>query len=206
MTKTKALAPKSTNQSLESKRGMVAYKESTRDPIFLFQTLDYGCSEQDYSAMEDLGWHCDEGWYTEDPEKNPDADQVTAQMMADHDIGTKHWYTQNVFFSREEAVRHGERRPYAWGLEGEGWRVFCVCAEGELAKILVNHERDARILNNTNKALELMLEFYKAFQKPDWQEGESAEAVATSVAVFLGQAVDDGWLEEFRDIPEKDAG
>jgi hypothetical protein len=192
--------PKSTNQSLESKRGMVAYKESTRDPIFLFQKLDYGCSEQDFDAMLALGWHCDEGWYTSDDIEN--ADTVTPQMMADHDIGTKHWDTHHVFFSREEARQFGLRRPYHWGEEGVGWRVYCVCAEGELAEILVNHEKDQRILGNTKKALQLMLDFYKAFQKPDWKEGESAEAVATDVAVFLGQAVEDGWLEEFREISD----
>ena len=123
----------STNDVLESERGMVAYRECSNDPIFLFQTKDYGTSEADYSAMEDLGWHCDEGWYVS---KDEDADKVTTEMMADHDIGTLHWDTQKVFLHREEARRYGERRPYAWGDEGEGWRIFCVNAEGELAQTI----------------------------------------------------------------------
>jgi hypothetical protein len=79
---------KGTNQDLNSSRGMLAYRESTSDPIFLFQTLDYGCSEADYRAMEGLGWHYDEDWHTSDPEKNPDAEKITAAIMQNHEIGT----------------------------------------------------------------------------------------------------------------------
>lgn len=115
---------------------MVAYKESTADPIFLFQKLDYGCSEADFSAMEDLGWHLTEdcGWYTSDDE---DADPVTTEMMYDHEIGTRHWMTMKVFAHREEARRYGLARPHHWGEEGVGWRVYCVGAVGELAKLLL---------------------------------------------------------------------
>jgi len=126
--------PDSTDRALNSPRGMVAYRESTRDPIFLFQTLDYGTSQADYSAMEDLGWHCDEGWYTSDAE---DADKVTAEMMDSHEIGTKHWRTEKVFAHRKEARSFGQGRPYAWGDENVGWRVYCVCANGALAKLLL---------------------------------------------------------------------
>lgn len=131
-----ATDPKSTNDALESPRGMVAYRESTCDPIFLFQKLDYGCSEADFSAMEDLGWHLTEdcGWYTSDDE---DADPVTTEMMHDHDIGSRHWMTMKVFAHREEARQYGLARPYHWGQEGVGWRVYCVCAVGELARLLL---------------------------------------------------------------------
>lgn len=126
--------PDSTDRALESPRGMVAYGESTRDPIFLFQTIDYGTSTADHSAMDDLGWHCDEGWYTSDSE---DADAVTTEMMDSHEIGTKHWRTEKVFAHREEARLFGQSRPYAWGDENIGWRVYCVCANGALAKLLL---------------------------------------------------------------------
>jgi len=127
----------STDKALNSPRGMVAYRESTRDPIFLFQTVEYGLSPHDYSAMEDLDWHCVEdggGWHTSDAE---DAEKVTNEMMEDHEIGTKHWRTEKVFAHREEARLHGQSRPYAWGEEGVGWRVYCVCANGHLAKLLL---------------------------------------------------------------------
>ena len=126
--------PKSTNDVLESPRGMVAYRESTHDPIFLFQIREYGTSPHDIQAMEDMGWHCDEGWYVSDEE---DADKVTYEMMEDNEIGTSHWYTRAVFAHREEARHYGQSRPYAWGEEGKGWQIYCVCAYGDLAKALL---------------------------------------------------------------------
>jgi hypothetical protein len=113
---------------------MVAYRESTRDPIFLFQTLDYGVSEADCSAMENLGWHFDEGWYTDNSE---DADKITPAMMRSHEIGTEHWRTEKVFAGRVEARNFGKARPYEWGEENVGWRIYCVCANGLLAKLLL---------------------------------------------------------------------
>lgn len=133
--------PLSTDRVRGIPRRDVAYKESTRDPIFLFQIADYGFSTHDIDAMEAMGWHCDEGWYTSDKE---DADHVTDEMMLSHEIGTKHWYTRAVFLNREEGRIHGQGRPYAWGDEGVGWRVYCVCAEGDLAALIVQSELDAK--------------------------------------------------------------
>jgi len=49
------------------------------------------------------------------------------------------WETENVFLTREEANRHGERRPYAWGKKGEGWRIYGVMCKGLMAEILGKH-------------------------------------------------------------------
>ena len=123
--------PQSTNQALNSPRGMVAYKESTADPIFLFQVKQHRCSEAEYLEMGSMGWVCDEGWIDEN------GNEVTQEMFLDNDFGTISWDTQKVFAHREEARRYGQSRPYAWGDEGEGWRVYCVGALGELRRLLL---------------------------------------------------------------------
>ena len=123
--------PKSTNDTLESERGMVAYKESTCDPIFLFQLRRINCSEADYSEMESNGWKFDEGWTDENGE------DLNGNDFLAHDLCTLTWETQKVFAHREEARIYGGARPYAWGDEGEGWRVYCVSAEGDLRGLLL---------------------------------------------------------------------
>lgn len=42
------------------------------------------------------------------------------------------WDTEYVFFTREEAEEWGRNHAYRY----KRWRVFCVCAKGELAKLL----------------------------------------------------------------------
>lgn len=44
-----------------------------------------------------------------------------------------------VWFTREEAEAEGERRDYYYGRKGKDWRVFCVCAQGELEELLNDH-------------------------------------------------------------------
>jgi hypothetical protein len=46
------------------------------------------------------------------------------------------WYTEAVYLFREEARNHGKRRPYAWGKEDEGWRIYGVPILGEAVTLL----------------------------------------------------------------------
>jgi len=55
---------------------------------------------------------------------------------------TESWRTENVFLTREEANRHGERRPYAWGLKGEGWQIYGVPCHGLMAELLGKHNKE----------------------------------------------------------------
>jgi hypothetical protein len=52
---------------------------------------------------------------------------------------TSEWHTEMVFLTREEAMRHGEARPYAWGDYKKGWRIWGVPCEGLMAEILGAH-------------------------------------------------------------------
>lgn len=49
------------------------------------------------------------------------------------------WRTENVFLTKEEAINHGESRPYAWGRYKEGWRIWGVMAIGLMPEILGKH-------------------------------------------------------------------
>ena len=124
--------PKSTNEALTSPRGMIADKEATRDPIFLFQfrrwlmspALDLG----DYDMTHEDGIVFDEK-----------GEEVSEQQLADMEILVETWVTDRVFGTREASDAYGHRRSYDYQ---DGWRTYCVCAEGELATLLVTHWKD----------------------------------------------------------------
>ena len=52
-----------------------------------------------------------------------------------------------------------------------------------------------RMSGNAAKSLKLLRDFYVAYHKEEWQEGESADAITTAVRIFLDQAVSDGFEE-----------
>jgi len=52
------------------------------------------------------------------------------------------WRTENVMLTREEARSHGESRPYAWGKENEGWRIYGVMCIGLMAELLGRHVKE----------------------------------------------------------------
>lgn len=112
-----------------------AFRECTRDPIFLFQKkiitwigLPHGWGYQD------------ESWINEE---NPD--EVLCESEAiERFRGTEqgpwnqpcfleHWYTELVFLTRGEGEAFGLRKAYNYL---RGWRVYCVPCEGELARHL----------------------------------------------------------------------
>ena len=43
------------------------------------------------------------------------------------------WRTESVWFTREQAERFAKATEYNFR---DGWRVYCVCSKGDLAKVL----------------------------------------------------------------------
>lgn len=110
--------------------------ECTRDAIFLFQRMVwiYHDLPDGYVADGDGGviWD-DENDY---PQFGPDS--LTPLELSDIEgasgfgmCTTESWNTELVFLTREEAEEHGLARSYNYP---DGWRVYAVCAQGELAE------------------------------------------------------------------------
>ncbi len=132
--------------------------EATRDAIFLFQ------SRRLILTAEPYGWEwsddglcmieSDASHSTEEEEKQffeAEADRLLPYEDRKHidkpyinckdlwerdaDEVLETWITESVWLSREEATHYGECRAYNYT---DGWRGYCVCAEGELAKLIKN--------------------------------------------------------------------
>lgn len=58
------------------------------------------------------------------------------------DCGFEYWQTEVIYLTEEEARKHGEARPYAWGKEREGWRVYGVAAKGIMVELLGQHNEE----------------------------------------------------------------
>ena len=52
------------------------------------------------------------------------------------------WETEAVYLTREEAKAHGEARPYAWGKQNEGWKIYGVPAKGLMVELLGQHIKE----------------------------------------------------------------
>ena len=93
---------------------------STKNCVWLFQVKEknYGENGCTCGAYDDEGSRVDE-------------QECTCAIES--------WRTENVFLTREEANRHGEARPYAWGKKGEGWQIYGVMCKGLMAEILGKH-------------------------------------------------------------------
>lgn len=123
-------------------RDATAYRECTRDPIFLFQRRRWivtGCPEG--WSFDDEGDCIPEGWKPTDEKDTPPV--LSMQEMAQHRYGEwdapcaiETWETESVWLSREEAEDYGKARHYNYT---SGWRVYCVCAEGRLGDLLREH-------------------------------------------------------------------
>ena len=71
------------------------------------------------------------------PEATRDPIFLLQSKTAAHALGVEwvpdEWTTESVWFTREEAEAWATRHAYRFA---EGWRVYCLCAEGALAKLL----------------------------------------------------------------------
>jgi hypothetical protein len=108
------------------RRGDVGDYEATRDPIFLFQYKQYLWTEVDLPPewMRD-----DEG----DIIWRSNGMDVAMKRLIDAGIAIPRWTTERVFFTREAGEAYGNAKHYNYAA---GWQVYCVCAEGDLAKLL----------------------------------------------------------------------
>ena len=54
------------------------------------------------------------------------------------DPGRDRWHVEGVWFTREEAEQFAKAHAYRWGSDqfGPCWHVYCVPAEGEMARLL----------------------------------------------------------------------
>ena len=52
------------------------------------------------------------------------------------------WRTESVFLLKEEAMAHGESRPYAWGKYREGWRIWGVMSIGLMPELIGRHNKE----------------------------------------------------------------
>lgn len=100
--------------------------EITRDPIFLFQRKRHHYD----SATHDM-YDADRECHIDD-----NGNRLSSADLVERELACPFWQTEYVYFTREEAEAYGRSRPYDHGEAGSGWRVYCVCANGELAKLL----------------------------------------------------------------------
>lgn len=95
---------------------------ATKNCVWLFQTK--------VSRYGEMGCTC--GAYDEEGEST--GTECTCAVT--------YWRTENVFLTREEAKTHGRSRPYAWGEENKGWRVYGVMALGLMVELLGLHNKE----------------------------------------------------------------
>lgn len=108
-------------------RDEIAHYEATRDPIFLLQRKNIIITNVDsYHYNDDTEALCDQ-----------DNNEVTLQDILKRGDAVETWDTESVWLTREEATAYGERTEYHYL---DGWRVYCVNAEGELAKFLKTYD------------------------------------------------------------------
>lgn len=123
--------------------------ECTRDPVFLFQRrhVVICCLPDGFGYDGDVWWvenfnavgeafqECVFG--TADDGYEVDDDKLIAAMLSYTGdavaYAREEFWTELVFWSREEAEQYGEAKQYRYH---DGWRVFCVPAGGRLARLL----------------------------------------------------------------------
>lgn len=119
--------------------------EMTRDPIYIFQRackhydLDDGCGYEwcpDCQGvyLEGHGETIHEGGAQEDTPEYEEYDTlIDEEALSDINAISKEWHSELVFFTREEGEKYGKSRDYNYP---DGWRVYCVSAQGILAELL----------------------------------------------------------------------
>jgi hypothetical protein len=149
-------------------RKAIAEEECTRDPIFLFQLkrtelaqiafhTEYYVEDERFGdtsgaflteeqkekyddikeRLEDLDEESKE--YEDASEEFENLETMTDEELVDYGLAVSYWDTQpEVFLSREEGERYAESRPYRYGEKWKNWKIYCMCAEGELAAKLVD--------------------------------------------------------------------
>jgi len=118
-------------QSKYCTRDESALAEATARPIFLFQSRRWIIT-----AIPE-GYDCEDGEVSRWIEEKDEYETLTGEQLSkiphgkwDVPCAIEEWDTERVFLTRQEATKWAEAHHYRWP---DGWRVYCVCAEGELA-------------------------------------------------------------------------
>ena len=98
---------------------------STKNCVWLFQVM----SEEYGEGGCTCGF-----WDHEKGCKNENMKECTCSI--------KVWRTEGVFLTKKEAREHGEARPYAWGDQGKGWRIYGVQSHGIMVELLGQHNKE----------------------------------------------------------------
>ena len=107
--------------------------EITRDPIFLFQRRRWTLVREPPGWAWEDGALCPEQCEHEDDSEDCSLSRYdTLRERFPEDI-IAWWDTELVFFTREEGEAYGRAKEYNYV---DGWRVYCVCAQGKLAELL----------------------------------------------------------------------
>lgn len=113
----------------ELTRHEMAAAEMTRDPIFLLQRKGHIFN---YDKARGHNLESDEFGFVW-----PNGVQASMQTLENLEVAIPFWENPHrVFYSRREAEKYAEDRKYDWGKKDKNWRVYCTCAEGELAQVL----------------------------------------------------------------------
>lgn len=121
-------------------RDRSALNEITDRPIFLFQQKIW----QLIGVPDgyELGDECQVYPIVENPDEDYEPESLTWEELSqlqhgDYDVPCAifHWETRYVFLTRQEAEEFGEAKHYNYR---DGWRVYAVCAKGELREALVD--------------------------------------------------------------------
>lgn len=118
-------------------RSESARAEITRDPVFLLQRKEYHLNEDKYGEHNLQNDGDGPVW--------PNGKAASDKTLEKLGVLVPYWGTPSgVFYSRAEAEQYAISRKYDWGRKDQDWRVYCTCAEGELAQVLNDHELSMR--------------------------------------------------------------
>lgn len=126
--------------------------DCTRDPIYLLQIANRQWTQiPDGLETDGESWYVSDKsdledwilpfieWDKDDPEcgylsMSEEIYKEAEDMTNDHGwpLVYTEWRTESVFLTRGEGEEYAKARSYRW----DKWRVYCVCCEGTLAKIL----------------------------------------------------------------------
>lgn len=172
-------------------RKEIAQQEATRDPIFLLQTRQVVIKSAYLEYDSDTEKYIETDLYAGD---EPESYTLEELLEKGDDWAEVFWNTDLVFFTRDEAEGEAERRSYHYGRKGIDWRVYCVCAEGELKDIL----NGAGEMQKEIKKLQKLVEYWACDIRN--QEKEDHQHEIKSQVSTITQLIDAA--EELRDLME----
>ena len=94
---------------------------STRNCVWLFQTKEekYGENGCTCNSYDDEG-----------------------NEIKECTCAVESWRTELVFLTKEEALKQGKSRPYAYGEYRKGWRIWGVMCKGIMPELLGKHNKE----------------------------------------------------------------